>query len=105
MRLEQEFSVGRPPEAVFDHLTEPANLFVAGIEALRSQTLGEFRREGPEVSTLQSPVSRFRGGIMTSGTRRAAAIGALFSAPRGLALASLEAVQEFPRGLFALACV
>ncbi len=26
MRLEQSFSVGRPPEIVFDYLTDPANL-------------------------------------------------------------------------------
>src|SRR4051794_41156177 len=37
--------------------------------------------------------------------RRAAAIGALLFGFAGLALAALIAVQEFPRGLIALACV
>jgi len=37
--------------------------------------------------------------------RRAVAIGALLLGFAGLAVAVLEAVQEFPRGLFALACV
>jgi diacylglycerol kinase family enzyme len=37
--------------------------------------------------------------------RRAAAIGALLLGFAGLAIAVIEAVQEFPRGLFALACV
>ena len=38
-------------------------------------------------------------------TRRAAAIGALLFGLAGLALAAVIAVQEFPRGLIALACV
>ena len=36
-------------------------------------------------------------------SRRAAAIGALLFGFGGLALATVEAVQEFPRGLIALA--
>ncbi len=38
-------------------------------------------------------------------SRRAAAIGALLFGVAGLALAAVIAVQEFPRGLIALACV
>jgi diacylglycerol kinase family enzyme len=38
-------------------------------------------------------------------SRRAAAIGALLFGVGGLALAVVEAVEEFPRGLIALACV
>ena len=38
-------------------------------------------------------------------SRRLAAIGALLLGSGGLALAVIEAVQEFPRGLIALACV
>lgn len=37
--------------------------------------------------------------------RRLAAIGALLLGFAGLAVAVTEAVQEFPRGLVALACV
>src|SRR4051794_23834868 len=38
-------------------------------------------------------------------SRRAAAVGALCSGFAGLVLAAVIAVQEFPRGLVALACV
>ncbi len=43
MRLEQEFSVRRPPEAVFDYLTDPANL----AEWQTAKTLVEPLTEGP----------------------------------------------------------